>query len=184
MGNGYSTIELLKFLDYLGEKGLMSKANATSRKAACNNMLSILDDEESSDLRNIDLDAVSVRFNNLKGAKYTPKSLQVYKSRVSMSLQDFLKYKENPANFTVGAKPRQRAKANEKNTQVPSTGYNQKLEETGQQPDASAQTNTMNIPIAIRNDCIIQMNGIPTDLTKSEAQKIANVIVAMAVIEG
>ena len=121
MSSDYSASELLKFLDYLGKKGLMNKSTVVARKAASNNMLSILGDGEASDLRKIDLDELATRFGNLKGEKYTPKSLQVYKSRLSKARDDFVRYKDNPANFTVGAKSRQRGKVSSPKTPKPSS---------------------------------------------------------------
>src|SRR5690242_1747920 len=58
-----SRAELLKFLDYLGEKGLMSPVTARSRKASANRVLSILSDEESDDVTKLDLDEIMTRFS-------------------------------------------------------------------------------------------------------------------------
>ncbi|MEO0783547.1 MAG: hypothetical protein AAFZ46_17555, partial [Pseudomonadota bacterium] len=44
--------------------------------------------------------------------------------------------------------------------------------------------NTIDIPIPIRIGCIVYVNGLPTDLSKEEAEKIGNVVAAMAVSQG
>lgn len=182
MSAEYSTAELLKFLDYLSQKGLMNKGTVVARKAASNNMLSILDQSESSDLRKIDINDLATRFGHLKGSKYTPKSLQVYKSRLGKALDDFFRYKENPANFTVGTKPNQRSNSGNAKAETPKRSDIQNIapEQRRMEP---IQSDNLNIPIAIRVDCVIQLNGIPRDLTAKEAQKVANVITAMAAIE-
>ena len=83
----YSDQSLLKFLDYAAEKGLMNKETARSKKASVSVILDILDNDEKSDIRELDIEEVIHRFANLEGEKFTPKSLVVYKSRLnSLSL--------------------------------------------------------------------------------------------------
>lgn len=179
--NDYSRESLLLFLDYLGDKGHQNKNTVFAKKAAANNMLAILDGSEAGDLRNIDLDAVATRFNNLKGSKYTPESLQVYKSRTSKALEEFFRYKENPANFKSAlpaGKPKSKSATAERGAARPPsiTQSDKGVHDMG----SGARTSTLNVPVALRPGCIIQLNGIPTDLSKAEAQKIANIVVAMA----
>jgi hypothetical protein len=92
-------------LDYLSEKGLANKSTVSARKVSCGKVFDILDGKEGSDVRGIDIGELMARFENLEGSKYTPESLTVYRSRVSKSVEDFLRYKENPSSFKV-SKPR------------------------------------------------------------------------------
>ena len=46
--------------------------------------------------------------------------------------------------------------------------------------DENVKTPTLSLPIPIRSDLAVQIEGIPFDLTKAEATKIANVVLAMA----
>jgi len=177
--DGYSVADLLKFLDWMGEKGLANRNTISARKAATNNLLAVLDQEERRDVREVDIDATAERFNNLEGSRYSPESLQVYKSRTVRSIRDFLKYKENPANFKPTT-PRLRRKSGQspelsgKPMGIPN--------DTGESTAAreSRRITTIDIPVPIRSDVIVQVNGVPTDLSATEAQKIANVIIAMA----
>jgi len=59
--------ELLRFLDYLRAKGLMSPATVEARKASANKVLAILDEDEAEDVTRIDIDHVVDRFSNLHG---------------------------------------------------------------------------------------------------------------------
>lgn len=182
MSLDYSRDALLEFLDYLGEKGIVNKNTAQSRKAACGKILGILDDNEAEDLRAIDINDVAARFNNLYGLKYTSKSLTVYRSRVSTALKHFFKYKENPANFSidsVGSNP----KIIKKPKRVVENSGGSEPERPSEKQVTFSQIETLNIPVALRPKCIIQLNGIPTDMTEAEAKKIANVVMAMANIE-
>jgi hypothetical protein len=180
----YSRESLLAFFDYLGDKGLQNKNTVASSKGAVSSMLSILDDTEATDLRLIDMDVVATRFANLKGSKYPPATLKAYRGRTTKAVQDFLRYKENPAAFKVGAGT---AKSKVKNADgdkkaklvdaviTPQNG--------GHVPNDTSRIVTLNIPIALRSGCIMQMNGIPADLTKAEATKISNIVLAMAASE-
>ncbi len=174
MINDYSTEALLQFLDYLSNKGLMNKKTVQARKASCNKMLSILDESESSDLRQVNIDDIANRFGNLEGSKYKPNSLLVYKSRLTKALDDFMRYKDNPSTFVTGAdsKRTKTKKPDKITTEIkPIDSFTDNVK-TGQ--------GTFNIPIPLRTGCIIQLNGVPTDLTASEANKIAKVVVALA----
>ncbi len=177
MASGYGLMELLSFLDYLSNKGLLNKNTAISRKASCNKMLGILGEDETADLRGIDLDQVETRFANLVGTKYTPKSIRVYKSRVKTSLDDFFRYKENPANFKLD-------KPNGKKGSGPKGEAPAKLEveDYSRSETAMSAPRKIDIPVALRPGCIIQINGVPVDLSKAEAHKIANVIIAQAMV--
>ncbi|QFT74112.1 hypothetical protein [Ruegeria sp. THAF33] len=178
MAQDYSFDALIDFLGYLGKKGLMNRNTVVSRKASCNKVLSVLDPEELADLRNLDLDVVAQRFANLQGGEYAPKSLRVYKSRVNSSLDDFFRYKENPANFSVSATPRKRTATRiESEVEMPRPSDRPPRVDT----DISSRRGpTINVPIALSSDCIVQINGLPVDVSHSEAKKIANVIMAMA----
>jgi site-specific recombinase XerD len=179
----YSLSELIGFLDYLSDKGLVNKNTILSRKAASNKMLAILDSGEAADLREIDLDQVATRFGHLKGKGYSPQSLQVYKSRVATALTDFFRYKENPANFKTGnsngtkglagikAKPKPTSKAISSRPQSVS-----RLDESRLPTSGAA---TVNFPVPLRTNCVVQINGLPVDLTRAEAAKISAVVNAM-----
>ena len=181
--DGYSLKSLLAFLDYLGEKGLANKATVSSRQVSCRKVLGILDEEEASDLRNVDLEGLMTRFANLQGANYNPDSLRVYRSRVGKSLEEFFRYKENPANYRVSATaPKPKTQRPSSRTDAPSKEEAAPTE-TPAQRQMHAKTSTIDIPVALRAGCIIQVNGLPVDLKQTEAQKIANVIMAMVAVE-
>lgn len=185
MNGQKSKAALLEFLDYLARKGLMNKTTASSRKAAVNNVLGVLDDEEANDISKIDLDDVMRRFHNLNGMNYTRDSLATYKSRVRSAIEDFISYVENPMAFrpsTGGArKIRENARtANSKSQNDSGTLRTQSSGPNFQPPPAVA---TLILPIPVRADLTVYVQGLPHDLTQAEASKIANVIRAMAAEE-
>jgi hypothetical protein len=173
-----SRAALLEFLDYLANKGLMNRTTAAARKAAANNVLGILDETEASNISKLDLDSIMARFHHLHGSRYTPETLNVYKSRTKSAIDDFLRYQRDPLNFKPGIQSSQRRSDRPK----PTTSKDSSARlETGQTNLVEAPPAAVNIlPIPIRPDLTVKIQGLPFDLTMSEASKIANVIKAMA----
>lgn len=182
MSNDRSRKALMEFMDYLADKGLMAKNTAMARKAASNKVLGILPEDMTSDVTTIDLDEVMLRFQNLEGKKYTPGSLNTYKSRVRAALDDFESYLKNPMGFRPNLQTRERRS---KNTTAESSGT---MTDAGgarnvqpSRPVTSSPASSTILPIPIRPDLTVHIQGLPFDLTEAEARKISNVVLAMAV---
>jgi hypothetical protein len=180
-----SRTALVEFLDYLASKGLMAKATVSARKAACSQILGILEGDEASDVTSIDLDQVVHRFQNLHGKKYTPQSLVTYKSRVKAAIDDFASYSANPLAFRPSAQSRERTKS--KNNKTNSEPKNidapeSKTDIIPSRPAQPAMASSNILPIPLRADLTVFIQGLPFDLTPQEARKIANVVTAMAPI--
>ncbi len=176
--------ELLEFLDYLSQKGLMNKTTAQSRKAAANAVLGVLSEEEASDVSRIDLDDAMNRFHNLEGSKFTPGSLNTYKSRTRSAIDDFLRYLENPLTFRAktptGSRP-QRSKISSPQPAINNANLHVSAE-VSKPPRAPVGQDSI-LPIPLRADLTIYIQGLPFDLSAKEAKKIANIVSAMASIE-
>ncbi|MBZ9978162.1 hypothetical protein [Mesorhizobium sp. BR-1-1-10] len=176
---------LLEFIDYLSKKGLMNKATANARKAAANTVLSILDENEAEDVTVIDIDQLFVRYANLAGSKYKPESLNVYKGRLRAAIEDFKNYQSNPMTFrpsvqSNGRKPTERPRASgQGEPAVPYQSVPRPTVSASGPPPASVSI----LPVPIRPELVVQIQGLPYDLTPAEANKIANVIRAMASTE-
>ncbi|OAN73454.1 hypothetical protein A8B82_02855 [Sulfitobacter sp. EhC04] len=182
--DSYSVENLERFLRYLEDKGLMPKQTVVARRAACNKMLGILEVDERSDVRKLDLDSVFTRFSNLEGRSYTPDSLKTYKSRVFKAIKDFITYTDDPAGFKInGARTRrtqttETAKDRQDTTaDHPPTLPNERSKDNGLMGGALGG---LSIPIPIRSDVVVTVCGLPFDLKNQEAKKIANVIIAMS----
>lgn len=177
---------LLEFLDYLSRKGLMNKTTASARKAAANKILGILDDQEAEDVTSLDLDEVLMRFSNIAGANYTPDSLNTYKSRLKSAIDDFKSYLENPMGFrpSVASSGRKATERTKQSTASDASATASLRESRSSSTFSAVPAASVSIfPIPIRSDLIVHVQGLPYDLTEAEANKIANVIRAMASAE-
>jgi hypothetical protein len=176
MSNDRSREGLIQFLDYLADKGLMARNTAMARKAATNKVLGVLSGEEALDVTKIDFDDIMRRFQNLEGRNYTPTSLTTYQSRIKSALVDFETYLKNPLGFRPNVQARERS-SNSKatNASVP------KVESSQKQPQSSMHAQAVTgavLPIPIRSDLTVYIQGLPFDLTEAEARKISNVVLA------
>ena len=169
---------LLDFLRYLADKGLIAKATANARRATASKVLGILSDEEAQDVTLLDLNDVMSRFQNLEGKGYTPGSLATYRGRIRSAVDDFENYLKNPLGFKPNVRKR------EKRTSENSISKNiDRPKEVRTPPDmrpASPPMSNSIVPIPIRQDATVYVQGLPFDLSEGEAERIANVIRAMA----
>lgn len=175
-----SLTALLEFLDWTSDKGLMAKNTVGGRKAAASKVLGVLDPEEQADVTAIDLDGTMTRFINLHGRDYNTSSLNVYKSRTNAAINDFQTWLRDPLSFkpqsnksekSGGKKP---PKASGPATQPPPDSP------AAASAQASSSTAVNVFPIQIRENLVIRIHGLPFDLSKAEADRIANVVKAMA----
>lgn len=171
---------LLSFLEYLGSKGLMPRNTVGGRKAAVSKMLGVLDPEETGDVTALNLDQVMTRFVNLEGKNYTPDSLTVYRSRVNASINDFVAYLENPAAFKPSGSSKKSKTEAAKKPSTSKVESHPKVQGPAHRFDAGHTASANVFPIPIRPDVVVRIHGMPFDLTAAEADKIANVVRAMA----
>ncbi|HEX3536259.1 MAG TPA: hypothetical protein VHU15_05795 [Stellaceae bacterium] len=169
---------LVEFLDYLADKGLMAKNTAHGRKAAVTKVLSVLEPSEANNVTTVDIDDVVRRFGNLHGKKYTPGSLGTYKSRLRSALDDFQSYLNNPLAFrpTVQARERSRPKTDKSVSEALQQKSRPEFTRSSPMPMAAGSI----VPIPIRPDLTVYIQGLPYDLSETEARKIAAVVTAMA----
>lgn len=178
MSNGRSREALFEFLEYLGAKGLMASGTVQARRASAGKILGILGPEEAADVTNLDVDQIMSRFHNLEGRNYTPGSLATYRSRLTSTLEDFRSYLANPIAYRPNTQRQKPAKPSE-NIKRDSDRSQDRPAEASLRPVAPPPSAGV-IPIPIRADLIVQIHGIPFDLTRAEAQRVANVILALS----
>jgi hypothetical protein len=180
MADGRSKQDLMDFLEFCGEKGLMNPQTAAARKASVSSFLSILDADEARDVTILDLDLVTTKFLNLRGKDFKQDSVKVYKSRVENSIRDFVAYKNDPLGFKPNIGQRERKPTDDKVVLKSNTPKNtHSMQTVAPEPHLDA----MIFPIPIRPGLVVKVAGIPPDLSASEARKISNVIMALAIEE-
>ena len=100
--------DLIDFLTFAADKGLMKKATAGAYKNACSVILNILDETEAADVSKIDLEGVIYRHRNLAAGKIPPKTLRTYEIRVRAAVSNFIEYTKDPSSWKPAVKQRAR----------------------------------------------------------------------------
>lgn len=179
----FSSENLGQFLDFAAKKGLLRRATAISRKIASMKILGVLDEAERADLRTVNVEDAFHRFQNKHKNDLKPESLAVYKSRFTTALSDFLSWCDDPAGFRPST-PKRLKGLGGGNTNLPRKnrglpGRQDRVSDRWQ-PETNDQ---LIFPVPIREDVVVRIQNIPSDLTPEEAAKIAAVIQALAVGE-
>lgn len=191
MSTGRSQKEFLEFLDWLGAKGLLPANTAHARKAVANKVMAALEPAELNDITALEIDDVMLRFTNKFGKRYTFESLRTYRSRFENSVSDFKAYCENPVGFRpTGRQQRQQSQISENGDGNASKKFvvrkkpTQRVEEPNPiAQDATRPSPTSVVPVQVRENLTISVGPIPFDFTAAEAKRVANVILALAVID-
>lgn len=173
---------LVEFLDWTADKGLMAKNTVGGRKAAVGAVLGVLAPEETSDVTTVDLDSAMARFVNLQGKKYNTSSLNVYKSRTNAAISDFRDWLADPLAFKPHLNKSDK-KTSPKSAKAKTYTATKNHIDDNQTPSSlsSLHQATANVfPIPIRENVVVRIHNLPFDLTAAEADKIANVVKAMA----
>ena len=175
MSTDYSSDGLFAFLREATMAGRMSPAEARSRNAAAESLFPKLTAAESSDLRELDIDALKSRFRDSQDDGLRGEVVDLYATRLEGALADYFRFVESPSDFFSNATTQQGAL---RRGQQPSrTSEDQTLESVRlsavrQRPDV--------IPVPLETGRTVYLHGIPADLTSAEARKIARVVEALA----
>src|SRR2546421_13060982 len=91
--------DLVDFLDYASDKGLMEANTAASSKTAVQKVLGMEGDLSQIDVASLDLDQLLRRFETKFKSDFTPGSLNTYGSRVRGAVANFLAWSHDPAGW-------------------------------------------------------------------------------------
>src|SRR3989442_10203866 len=111
---------LLHHWRWAAEKGLMNRNTANGVRSACAQVIGILDEKESADVTQIDVEAILKRFENLKAKEFKPAVLDTYKNRFRQAVASFRTYVKDPGTWKPGIAERPaRAKKNGNGERTP-----------------------------------------------------------------
>lgn len=97
---------LVDHWSWAAQKGLMNQNTANALRAACSQVLGVVDGWETDDLSQLDVEAALKRFENLKKKDFKPQTLETYKRRFRQALSSFLSYRDDPGNWRPPAQER------------------------------------------------------------------------------
>ena len=181
MNNTYSLEALLGFLHHASQRGLMPTATATALTVAARSVLDVLDAKEKNDLRTADLERAIKRFNAKRGNDFNPASLKEYGQRTRRAVEHFLRWQDDPANFSVKTRVTKK--------QMREQGAEQKVNallegiQARREGERTGSGRSYDTSVPIRPGIVVELCNIPYDLTNAEAERLAQ-FVRMLVVEG
>lgn len=190
MDKDYSLNALSEFFDFATRTSRLPKNTAQARKTASLKLLSVLDGDETADLRKLNLDEVAARFANRHKADYAGQSLRVYESRARSAIGDFIAWVDEPSSFQFGSRSgakRTNGNGAEAEGEKPKT-RTRKSRPTAKTAQSEASglsppADKFRIPIPLRDGYMVEVVGLPKDLRPHEAERISAIVMAYATKE-
>lgn len=181
MTDSHSVEDVIGFLNHAGERGLIPAATAQALAVATRNVFSVLGEEERAALPLDDLDGVIRRFTNKRARDFNPASLKEYGRRVRRAVEMYLRWREDPANFTVKTRTttpaRKRATAAAPGQTEPVVDQHVFCDHAVLNPHEGSGYQTA---FPVRPGQVVQLRNVPHDLTASEAERLAQFIRLLA----
>lgn len=178
MANAYTADDLLEFLDHAGDKGLMPAATAQALAVASRNVMGILSEQEKKDLSQLDVDSVVKRFNNKRARDFNPSSLKEYGRRVRKAVELFLSWREDPSSFSVKTRAKSGPRWKDRSHETAETSDSDQGPADGV---GVSRPGTYNSSIPVRPGVVVTLSNVPHDLSKAEAERLANFVKMLAI---
>ncbi len=177
----YTSVRLLEFLRQAPEQGLLNAAVAKSRFAACEQLFTELNLNERADIRLIDVEDLCSRLHKIEGSTIRPDVVELYKTRVQAALTDYLAWLRAPTGFvSIGGESARR----DKREAVYGREHSEESAALEEIVLATSERKLDLVSVPLRDDVTVFISNLPLNLSVSEAEKISNVVQALAVKDG
>ncbi|MFQ5627585.1 MAG: hypothetical protein ACE5I1_02400 [bacterium] len=166
--------EMLSFLDWAAQKGIMKSATASAMKAASNKVLGGLDENTKKDLSKIDVEAAFKKFRKTdpNASGLNRDSLKTYLNRTKKAVEEFLAYKTDPDNWTPSIPQRARQSKNGNSRAVAGLAGGRQAGQTAL-PLHFPEDVALTYQFPLRPHQVIKILGLPRDLKTAEARRLA-----------
>jgi hypothetical protein len=160
--------------DWAAQKGLMNKHTASGLRAACSQVLGVLDDWQTADIRKIDVEDLLTRFQNLRKKQFKPQVLETYKRRFRQAISSYSSYLEDPGAWKPTTRKRPTQAASNGRDVTPS---HENPRETAQEPPSAG---LVEYPFPLREGQDVRL-ALPRDLKRSEVKRLAAFMTTLTV---
>lgn len=166
---------------WAAEKGVMKSNTANALRAACTQVLSVIDGWETVDVRSLDVEDVYRRFQNKRNKDFKPDSLEAYRRRFTHAVGMFLKYVEDPSSWKAPSRESS-ARASRKERNGASEGAQPEVRspQAERAPTPSIQSGLVDYPFPLREGRLAFLR-LPTDLKLSEVKRLTAYLNTLAV---
>jgi hypothetical protein len=160
-------------------KGLMKANTASALRAACSQVMSVLDDWQTVDVRTLDVDDTFKRFQNKRAKDFAPESLEQYKRRFARAVELFLAYADNPSAWKLTSRePSKRdKKSNGEGHHGAEVAGGEHVVE--RRPSAAPASGLVEYPFPLRAGRLAYIR-LPADLTTAEVKRLTTFLESLA----
>jgi hypothetical protein len=169
---------LVDHWSWAAEKGVMNRNTAAGLRAACVQVLSVLEEGENDDIAKLDVEALLTRFQNLRKQRFKPQVLETYKRRFRKAVSSYLEYLENPGGWKPTNQERFTAQDRARRASI---GRPQTAPGGGATAIRVVAVGEVEYPFPLRPGVMARLI-LPVDLTSDEVTRIQN-FVAMLVVD-
>lgn len=157
----------------------MPTPTAKALSVASRRVFAGLTDEEGADLRSVDLETAVKRFGNKQAKEFTPKSLREYGQRAQRAVDQFLRWRNDPAGFSVKTRstPRSRRRSSDGHQ---STNVATPIASDTTIAPVGLTSNGYQTSFPIRPGRVVTLSNIPVDLSAPEADRLAQFVRMLA----
>jgi hypothetical protein len=161
--------QFVEFWGWAAQKKLMNENTAYSFASPVKQVVSIDDNWRNIDVSKMDVEDLLSRFQDAKGTKFTPGSLNAYFRRFRQAHDLFLQYIENPTGWKFkgqqsNATRKARALKAEKGKDT-DDAFEMPVPQSGSVP-------LVDYPFPLRDNCIVRLK-LPADLKVTEVERLA-----------
>lgn len=170
---------LVEHWTWVAQKGLMNANTARSLRAACAQVLGVLDEWESIDIRELDIEGVLTRFVNLRKKDFKPDSLESYKQRFRQALRLYLSYLADPG----GWRPQGRGQGSSEKTTKPARPSPRSSPSAALGiaiDDEVDRVGFISYPFPLREGTIARL-FLPPNLTVAEVRRLTAYMMTLAI---
>lgn len=165
MSNQRLSVQAFKdFLEALISLNIMKETTARNLKNSSARLLTVVKEEEMSDVTLLDVNELAMRYINATEPKPSDSSITAYKSRMESAIKKFLAFQ---AGEEIPYNPIDRQEEGENLVEVKSHSEAK-----------SVTPSSYSLPVVIRPESgtTVTISGIPTDLTSEEAERISSIL--------
>lgn len=163
---------------WAADKGEMNANTAAALKAACTQVLGVVDGWESLDVRAMDAQDICRRFQNKRNKDFKPKSLETYKQRFEKAVTLFLAYADSPSTWKVPS--HERGSRRERKVPSQNNGEAEILTAPERSSASGAGSGLVDYPFPLREGRFAYLR-LPADLRVAEVRRLAAYLNTLAI---
>jgi hypothetical protein len=182
MNKDFSKTAFFRFLDYLSKEDLITFQTVRGWRTSASKLMMDLSEAEDADIRTVDLDLAIRKTVNRDSIALSPQSLKTYRRRVSIAINEFIKYQSDPNGYEPQyLNGQSRAKSDGENGVRQEQSKPVKLTSSAKQDKEIVHVSSgLTLSYPLRTDFLAQI-VIPRDLNTIEAKRLAGFLLTIAV---